>query len=67
MININVTHTVIVEGLLKSDGLTGNTSRGGGSGGCILIDTHTIEGKGTIQVRKICSFCVTLLSFYPMS
>jgi hypothetical protein len=35
MIKINVTHTVIVEGLLKSDGLAGSTSRGGGSGGCI--------------------------------
>lgn len=52
MILLNATKTVIIEGLVKADGLDGSSSVSGGSGGCIYIDTHSIEGQGTIQVSQ---------------
>jgi hypothetical protein len=52
MILIMATQTVIVEGVLESNGQDSSPSSiAGGSGGCISINTYRIEGKGTIQVR----------------
>ena len=65
MIKINATTAVIVEGILKANGLNGTSSISGGSGGCILIDTYSIEGKGTVQVRTVpeqsCHPCIAFL------
>lgn len=43
-------HSLEVEGVLESNGQAGSNGIGGGSGGSVWVETHSLIGSGTIQV-----------------
>lgn len=50
VLKVKVFHTLEVEGVIESNGQSGSSSTGGGSGGSVWIKTKSLTGSGTIQV-----------------
>lgn len=50
IIYLNLTTEAKVDGTLSSNGQAGSSTRGGGSGGSILVTTQLFDGTGSIEV-----------------
>lgn len=48
-IKLQISGTLVVDGDISANGLTGGGRAGGGSGGSILVEAGTISGLGTIR------------------
>ena len=62
-LKVDVGLKLIIDGLVKADGVPSSSSLGGGSGGTIILQTSHFKGYGTVQTiggKTLCSTMVML-------
>ena len=56
VLDMRVTSSLRLEGVIRASGEASTTASGGGSGGSIQIHTYEMEGSGSVQVSFVASY-----------